>query len=112
MRLMTITRLFAISVVLLSGTPVFAARAIHPDTRDLCRGQNAEFCRRSPFNVEIPGAGRDQPCASQGERGQQNLAWRHDSGLIVTTVISFVVAALGLTSIPMDGAAERANRCS
>jgi hypothetical protein len=56
MRLMTITRLFAISVVLLSGTPVFAARAIHPDTRDLCRGQNAEFCRRSPFNVEIPGA--------------------------------------------------------
>jgi hypothetical protein len=56
MRLMTITRLFAISVVLLSATPVFAARAIHPDTRDLCRGQNAEFCRRSPFNVEIPGA--------------------------------------------------------
>ena len=56
MRLMTIARLFAISVVLLSGTPVFAARAIHPDTRDLCRGQNAEFCRRSPFNVEIPGA--------------------------------------------------------
>ena len=56
MRLMTITRLFAISVVLLSGTPVFAARAIHPDTRDICRGQNAEFCRRSPFNVEISGA--------------------------------------------------------
>ena len=74
MRLMTITRLFAISVVLLSGTPAFAARAIHPDTRDLCRGQNAEFCRRSPFNVEIPGA--ISRCASQGERGQQNLAWR------------------------------------
>jgi hypothetical protein len=55
MRLMTITRLFAISVVLLGGTPAFAARAIHPDTRDICREQIAE-CRRSPFNVEIRSA--------------------------------------------------------
>ena len=46
MRLMPITRLFAISVVLLGGTPAFAARAIHPDTRDICREQKAEFCRR------------------------------------------------------------------
>ena len=56
MRLMTITRLFAISVVLLGGTPAFAARAIHPDARDVCREQKAGFCRRSPFSVEIPSA--------------------------------------------------------
>jgi hypothetical protein len=56
MRMMTIARLFAISVVLLGGTPVFAARAIYPDTRDICREQKAGFCRRSPFNVEIPSA--------------------------------------------------------
>ncbi len=56
MRLMPIARLFAISVVMLGGTPAFAAWAIHPDTRDICREQIAEFCRRSPFNAEIPSA--------------------------------------------------------
>ena len=56
MRLTTITRVFAISVALFGGTPAFAARAIHPDTRGICREQNAGFCRRSPFNVEIPSA--------------------------------------------------------
>ena len=56
MRLMTIIRPFAISVVLLGVTPAFAARAIHPDTHDICREQNAGFCQPSPFDVEIPGA--------------------------------------------------------
>jgi hypothetical protein len=37
-------------------TPAFAARAIHPDTHDICREQNAGFCQPSPFDVEIPGA--------------------------------------------------------
>ena len=56
MRLMTIIRLFAISVVLLGWTPAFAARAIHPDTHDICREQKAGLCRGSPFNVEFPSA--------------------------------------------------------
>ena len=56
MRLMTITGLFAISVVLMGGTPAFASRAIHPDAREVCREQTAGFCRRTPFDVEIPGA--------------------------------------------------------
>ena len=56
MRLMTITRMFAISVVLLGGTPAFAARAIHFDTHDICREHKAGLCRGSPFNVETPSA--------------------------------------------------------
>jgi hypothetical protein len=55
MRLMTIIRLFAISVVLLSGTPAFAAREVHYDTREICSEQNAAFCHRSPFSVDISG---------------------------------------------------------
>ena len=74
MRLMTITRLFAISVVLLGGTPAFAARAIQPDTRDICHGQNAEFCRRSPFNVEIPGAVSD----GQAKANAASKTWPGD----------------------------------
>ena len=54
MRSKTISRLFAISVVLLSGTPAFAAREVHHNAGDTCHTQNAEFCRRSGFNVEIP----------------------------------------------------------
>jgi hypothetical protein len=56
MRLMSITRLFAILVVLLSGSPAFAARDVHLDTRDVCREQNAGFCPQPAFNVEIPSA--------------------------------------------------------
>jgi len=56
MRLMTIIRLFAISVALLGGAPAFAARAIHPDTHDIYREQKAGALRRPPFNVEIPSA--------------------------------------------------------
>ena len=54
MRVLTLTRLFAISVVLLGGTPAFAARAIQPDPFG-CREQNAEFCNRPTFKVENPG---------------------------------------------------------
>lgn len=56
MRLMTITGLFAISVALMGGTPAFAARAIHPDVREVCREQTAEFCHLPPFDVGIPSA--------------------------------------------------------
>ena len=56
MRLMTITGMFAISVVLLGGTPAFAARPIHPDAGEVCSEQTAGFCRRTPFGVEIPSA--------------------------------------------------------
>jgi hypothetical protein len=55
MRSMAISRLFAISVLLLSGTPAFAARKVHHNTRDICLEQNAECCLRPRFNVEIPG---------------------------------------------------------
>ena len=74
MRLMPITRLFAISVVLLGGTPAFAARAIHPDTRDICREQNAGFCRRSPFNIKIPGAVSDE----QAKANAASKTWPGD----------------------------------
>jgi hypothetical protein len=56
MRLMSITRLFAVLVVLLSGTPAFAAWEVHHDTRDICREQSVEFCRLPTSNVEIPSA--------------------------------------------------------
>ena len=54
MRVLTITRLFAISVVLLGGTPAFAARAIQPDPCGICREQNAEFFNRPTFKVQNP----------------------------------------------------------
>jgi hypothetical protein len=56
MRLITMIRLFAISVVLLGGAPSFAAPAIHTRTHDICGDSNAGFCHRPPFNVEIPSA--------------------------------------------------------
>jgi hypothetical protein len=59
MRSMAISRLFAISAVLLSGTPAFAAPEVHHNTGAICRKQTAEFCRRSRFNVEIPGTIND-----------------------------------------------------
>jgi hypothetical protein len=70
MRLMTITRLFAISVVLLGGTPVFAARAIHPDTRDICRDQKTGFC----LNVENPSAVSD----AQAKANAASRTWPGD----------------------------------
>jgi hypothetical protein len=74
MRSMTITRLFAISVVLLSGTPAFAVGKIHHDTRGICREQNSEFCRRSRFNVEIPGAISD----GQAKANAASKTWPGD----------------------------------
>jgi hypothetical protein len=74
MRLITITRMFAISMVLLSGTPAFAAREIHHDTRDFCSQQNAAFCRRSPFNGEIPGASAEIPLANGNSQAAANAA--------------------------------------
>jgi hypothetical protein len=56
MRLIAIITPFAFSAVLLGGTPAFAARTIHPNTHDICHEHKAAFCRRSPFNVEIPSA--------------------------------------------------------
>jgi hypothetical protein len=74
MRLVTITKLFAISVVLLSGTPAFAAGGIHQDTPDFCREQNAGVCRRLPFNVENPGAISDE----QAKANAASKTWPGD----------------------------------
>jgi len=51
MRLITITRLFAVSVVLLGGAPAFAARTIQPDTRAICSKQDAGLRHLFPFNL-------------------------------------------------------------
>jgi hypothetical protein len=56
MRVLTITRLFAISVVLLGGTPAFAALAIRPDPCGICREQHAGFSNRGTFKVQNPRA--------------------------------------------------------
>ena len=74
MRLMTIIRPFAISVVLLGVTPAFAARAIHPDTHDICREQSVGFCRPSPFDVETPSAIRDR----QAKANAASQTWPGD----------------------------------
>jgi hypothetical protein len=55
MRLMTLTRLFAVSIVLLGGTPAFAARVIQPDTRAICRKQDTGLGHLFPF---VPGMSR------------------------------------------------------
>jgi hypothetical protein len=74
MRLMTITSLFAISVVLLGGTPAFAARAIHSNNRDVCREQKAGFCRGTPFDVEIQSAISD----AQAKANAASKTWPGD----------------------------------
>jgi hypothetical protein len=74
MRLMTITRLFAFSIVLLCGTPAFAVGGIHQDTHDFCRGQNAGYCGRFPFNVEIPSAISDE----QAKANAASKTWPGD----------------------------------
>jgi len=77
MRLMTIIRLFAISAVLLGASPAFAARAIHPDTHDICRKQNAGSCRPSAFDVEIPNAISD----GQAKANAASKTWPGDMSL-------------------------------
>ena len=74
MRLMTIIRPFAISIVLLSVTPAFAARAIHPDTQDICREQNVRFCRPLPFDRKIPSAISDR----QAKANAASKTWPGD----------------------------------
>jgi hypothetical protein len=56
MRLMTIIRLFAISAILLGGTPAFAARAIHADIHDIRREHKVGLFRSPSFNFERPSA--------------------------------------------------------
>lgn len=74
MRLMTITRLFAASVVLLGGTPAFAARAIHPDTLEVCGAQNAAFCGQHRFRLEIPGLASGSEAAVDNAQAKANAA--------------------------------------
>jgi hypothetical protein len=75
MRLITIMRLFAISVALLGGARSFAAaRAIHLYTHDICREQNAGFCHRPPFDVEVPSAISD----AQAKANAASKTWPGD----------------------------------
>ncbi len=74
MRLMTIIQLFAVSVVLLGGTPAFAARAIDADNHDIRREHEAGRFRSPPFNVEIPSAIGE----SQAEANAASKAWPGD----------------------------------
>jgi hypothetical protein len=74
MRLMKITRLVAVSMVLLSATPAFAAREIHRDAREFCSEQNAEFCTRSPVNAQIPGISFASPAATRNSQAAENAA--------------------------------------
>jgi hypothetical protein len=64
MRLMTMTRLLCVSVVLLGGTPAFAAPAVHPNTLVTSHEQRTGFGRRSPFNLAIPSAIDDPQAAA------------------------------------------------
>jgi hypothetical protein len=54
MRVLTITRLFAISVVLLGGTPAFAAPAIWADPCGICREPHAGFRNPTTFKAQNP----------------------------------------------------------
>jgi hypothetical protein len=74
MRLMTITRLFAVSVVLLGGSPAFAARAIQPDTRAICSMRDAGLCHLSPFNPGISRSVGD----SQAKANAASKTWPGD----------------------------------
>ena len=72
MHLKTILRPFAISVVLLSVSPAFAARMIHPHLRHICSGQTVVCCRRILSKVEILSAIRDAQ-AKANEAPRQNI---------------------------------------
>jgi hypothetical protein len=56
MRLMTITRVFAMSVVLLSGTAAYAAREPDHGAADICSEEHGVVCHTAPFTIEMPGA--------------------------------------------------------
>jgi hypothetical protein len=72
MHLKTILRPLAISAVLLSVSPAFAARVIHPHWRHICTGQTVLS------RVEIPNAIRD---------AQANAAPRQNIGCVSPPVI-------------------------
>jgi hypothetical protein len=80
MHLMTILGRFAISVVLLSVSPAFAARVIHPHLRHICSGQAVVCCRRIPSKVEIPNAIGDA-------QANANVAPRQNIGCVSPPVI-------------------------
>jgi hypothetical protein len=74
MRLITITKLVAVSVVLLGGTPAFAARTVHPDVHRICGEQNAAYCGGTRFNVEIPGAVSNPRATADDAQAKANAA--------------------------------------
>lgn len=74
MRLITFTKLVAVSVVLLGGTPAFSARTVRPDIHRICGEQNAAYCGRTRFNVEIPGAIRYPQAAADDAQAKANAA--------------------------------------
>jgi hypothetical protein len=53
MHLKAILRPFVISIVLLSVSPAFAARAIHSHLQHICSGQTVVCCRRILSKAEI-----------------------------------------------------------
>jgi hypothetical protein len=50
MRLITITSLFAVSTLLLFGSPAFAAWKMRRDARPACSQQDERLCYSSRFN--------------------------------------------------------------
>jgi hypothetical protein len=82
MRLMTITKVFAISAVLLSGTAAYAAREPDHGTGDICREQPGEFCRPAPFTIGMPratiGPQAGAVSAGQARANARSRSWPGD----------------------------------
>jgi hypothetical protein len=74
MRLMTFAKMFAVSAILISGTPAFAARHVDHGTRDICHEQNTESCRRAPYTFEIP----NTPSDAQARANAASKTWPGD----------------------------------
>jgi hypothetical protein len=66
MRLMTIAKVFTMSVVLLSGTAAFAAREPDHGAADICREEHGQLCRPAPLAIQMPGVNLHVPAASVG----------------------------------------------
>jgi hypothetical protein len=80
MRLITLTQVFAVSAVLLSGTAAFAAA--EPRGAGACHEQQGEWCRPSPFTIGMPGATLDAQAGSvsagQARADARSRAWPGD----------------------------------
>jgi hypothetical protein len=76
MRLMTITKVFTISAVLLSGTAAFAAREPDHGTADICREQPGESCRPTPFAIKMSGANIGSQAAVSAGQARANARSR------------------------------------